>query len=388
MSPLDTRNALLRDAGTGALLRDADTRTALLRDADTRTALLRDADPWRGPPADPARREAYKEWQHFLVFGPSFTLLLNLSVDGTGAGRAVTVLCRRPGTDSDPPSTEGAEPRRASTPDRGDWHGDVTVCARAAVRPGTFDAALDRAGMRYRGGRYEVWQLGGAVKMAVALTPVSSPSLSHHIRLGEHAHLSWCLVPRLRASGWFEVGGRRSSFEDRLAYHDHNWGVFRWGGDFSWEWGCAMPEDPESPWTIVYARMNDRARTRTTATSVFLLKNGEHLRYFRDSEARFTTEGVRREKCSARIPAAAALLLPDRDRDVPARLLFEARRGPDRLDGLIESGARGQILMPSESDLRRVVRLNEVDTRVRLHGTSAGEPVNFDGPGLLEVVCG
>lgn len=332
------------------------------------TELIANADPWRGLPADPTLRRESKEWQHFLVFGESWALLFNLSTDGRGGGRTTTVLSRT------------------------DWRGHVAPCRAPDVRPGRMDASFDRAGMRFRSGRYEVWNHGEGTRFEAVLAPAAVPSLSHHIPLGRSsgfgAHVSWCLVPRLMASGWVEIDDMHVPFEGRLAYHDHNWGRFGWGGDFSWEWGCAVPADPEDPWTVVYARMNDRARTRTTATSVFLVRAGQHYRYFRNAEVAITTEGALDGRPSGRVPPAAALLLPDRDRDVPRWTRFEAAREGDRLSGEIEACVRGQLLMPSDSDVRRIVRINEAHTRAQVRGRCGGEDVNLDGPGVLEVVCG
>jgi len=326
--------------------------------------LLEDADYWRGPPAEATPPLSHKEWQHFVLFGGSWTLLFNLNLDGDGKGRTITIV------------------------DHQGWHGRVTRCATPVLRPGRLDATFGLSGMRFRGGHYEIWQLGDGVRLEATLVPVALPSLSHHIHLGPGAHLSWCLVPRLLASGWFEVDGQRSSFEGCLAYHDHNWGCFGWGGDFSWDWGCALPDDPGSPFTVVFARMHDRARRRTTATSLFLLKEGRHLRYFRNAEVRFEHEGWMSPRPRGRIPPAAALVVPEEDRDVPQLTRFEARRGDDVLRGEVEAQRRGQVLIPAEGDLRRVVRLNEVETRVRLEGRCDDAPVRFEGPGLLEVVRG
>ena len=328
-------------------------------------AILADADCWRGAPLDAPSvtrlAPAYKEWQHFVVFGDGWTLLYNLSLDG-GAGRTITIFCQDA------------------------WHGQIDRCSAPTVR--NLDATFDRAGMRWRAGRYELWRQGPGVRFECVLTPRSVPSLSHNIRLGPGADLSWCLVPQLEASGWVEHDGRRMHFHGRRAYHDHNWGRFAWGGDFSWDWGCAVPDDPASPWTVIFARMNDRAHHRTTAASVFVLKDGRHLRYFRNDEVRFTSQGAMPPRSAGRVPAAAALLLPDHDHDVPQWTRFEARRGDDILRGEVEGRVRGQVLVPSETDLLGVVRLNEVHTRVRVQGRCAGETVDLDGPGLLEVVRG
>lgn len=331
----------------------------------TETAsLVADHDYWRGAWLEHERGMPYKEWHHFVVFGGEWTLLFNLNLDGHGAGRVIVVL------------------------DRAGWHGAVTSCRAPQLRPGRLDADFGPAGMRWRGDRFEIWQRGKGACFEIELLPASIPSISHNIRLGAGAQVSWCLVPRLVASGWLEHDGVRLSFADRVAYHDHNWGRFAWGGDFSWEWGCAVPDDPELPWTLIFARMNDRRRHRTTATSMFLLEHGRHLRYFRNAEASIATDGVADSRPAGRVPAAAALLLPDEDREMPRWLRLAAARGEDALHGEVEVVRHGQILVPSETNPRGIVRLNEATTRVRVHGHCAGRVVEWRGAGLVEVTCG
>lgn len=328
------------------------------------TELIEDADYWRGAPLGADGPVPYKEWQHFVVFGEGWSLLFNLNLDGPAMSRVITIF-----------SGEA-------------WQGEVQTCRQVSLRPGRLDATFGEAGMRWRAGVFEIWQHGPGVRLELSLEPRAIPSLSHHIRLGPAAHLSWCLVPRLSASGWVETGGTRVSFSNRPAYHDHNWGNFAWGGEFSWEWGCAVPEDPDSPWTVIFARMNDRPRHHTSATSIFLLKDGRHLRYYRNAEAEVTTEGSADPRPIGRVPAAAALLLPDEDRDVPLRTRFFGRRGDDQLSGEALTLRRGQILVPSDRDVRKVTRINEADTMIEVSGRCAGETIDFRGPGLLEVVHG
>jgi hypothetical protein len=327
-------------------------------------AMLEDADYWRGTPFDAARGLPFKEWHHFVIFGDGWTLLFNLNLDGDGSGRNVVVVSHEP------------------------WSGHVSRCHDPRCWPGRLDATFGGSGMRWRLGRYEIWRHVEPLTLEIDLEPLAVPSLSHHIRLGPGSHLSWCLVPRLRATGWIEVDGRRLSVDRRPAYHDHNWGRFLWGGNFSWDWGCAMADDPDDPWTVIFAQMHDRQRHRTTATSVFLLKDGRHLRYFRNAEVSFATAGVVDRRPAGRVPAAAALLAPDEDGDVPRVTRFEARRDDEHLTGNIQACRRGQVLVPSESDLCAVVRLNEVSTRARVEGRCADETIRLDGLGFLEVVRG
>lgn len=336
-------------------------------------ALVGESDAWRCAQAvrpAAARSLPYKEWQHFVVFGADWVLLFNLNLDDDlervgqrNDARVITIL-------------SAAE-----------WQGQVRRCARPDIGLGRIDATFGDAGMCWRDGRYEIWQHGPGVRLEVSLEPVAVPSLTHNIRLGRGSYLSWCMVPRLRASGWVEAGGRRTAFRDLGAYHDHNWGRFAWGGDFSWEWGCALPEDPADPWTLVFARMNSRDRQRTTARSAFLLHRGEHIRYFRDAQVRFVTRDGAHSRAAGRIPPAAALFLPDEDHDVPCETEIEAHRENDWLHARIEAGQRGQVLVPSEADLRGVVRLNEVDAAVQVEGDCAGHRLAFAGRGLMEVVC-
>ncbi|MFO0653258.1 MAG: hypothetical protein U0326_43965 [Polyangiales bacterium] len=330
----------------------------------TALARLAEIDAWRLDGDSSAADARSKEWHHFAIFGVGWTALFNLNLDGPSGARAIAVI-----------QHEG-------------WRARVARCKSPRVRRGHLDAVFDDAGMRWRDGRYEVWMRDRGLSLEATLTPASTPSLSHDIALGPGARLNWCLVPRLVASGRFAHGETHVRFEDRPAYHDHNWGRFAWGGDFAWEWGCGVPDDSASPWTVIFARMNDRALRRTTARSVFLLRDGRHLRYFRDAEVRFVTEGAVVARPIARAPAAAALLLPDEDRDVPSRTLIEAQRGDDRVEITVSAETRGQLLVPSEVDLRRVVRVNEAHGRVRVAGRCDGERVSFEGASLLEVVRG
>jgi hypothetical protein len=328
------------------------------------TRALEDADVWRGPLAPALPSSGFKEWQHFLLFGPGWVLVFNLNLDGTQRGRVISLLHHET------------------------WHGDVSACRAPNLHPGRLDATFGDAGMRFRGGRYEIWRDKGDLKFEASLTPVAAPSLSHGIRLGKGSDLSWCLVPRLLATGWLEHGERRYPFADCLAYHDHNWGHFGWGGDFSWDWACVVPDDAACPWTVVLSRMNDRARHRTTATSVFVLKDGAHLRYFRDAEAQLEMTGNLGRAPELRVPPAAGFLVPDCDHDVPKWTKFRAARGDDYVTGTLESMSRSQVLVPSDGEPFTIARLNEAHARAAIEGRCAGLDISLEGPALLEVLRG
>jgi hypothetical protein len=261
--------------------------------------LIERSDYWRAPALIPDPDESipgYKEWQHFVIFGQGWVLVFNLNIDGLPHPTG-----RHP---------QYSHPARAVTIfSAAQWTGQVDRCGDTELRLGSLDARFGDAGMRWRSGCYEIWQHQAGIQLEISLQPVAIPSLTHNIRLAERSHLSWCLVPRLLASGWVDVDGERHEFDERGAYHDHNWGRFDWGGDFSWDWGCAVPEDPLEDWTLVFARMNSADRHRTTATSAFLLERGQHIRYFRNAEVSFTSGEGSHDPPAGRIPPAAAVLL-------------------------------------------------------------------------------
>lgn len=334
--------------------------------------VIEKADHWRG--SSPSRRLAvtqvpFKEWQHFVIFGQGWLLVFNLNLDG-------------------PLNAAGANPKARVITIYSDqrWLGQVDKCHNPTIRRGKIDAEFDNAGMRWREGAYEIWQHGPGITFEVELTPTSIPSLTHNIPLGSGCHLSWCLTPRLSANGWLCIDGKKTAFENLSAYHDHNWGQFHWGGDFSWEWGCAFPDDPQEPWALVFARMNSKDRNAITATSAFLLHRGKHLRYFRNTEVDFLSSDKSAAQIAGRIPSTAALLLPDEDHDVAQTMTLNARRGADWINTEIVSKIRGQVLVPSEVDYCKLVRLNEASARVKVSGSCAGHAIDFEGPGLLEVV--
>lgn len=331
-----------------------------------RVAMITDTDGWRGLAGTAWPDPRHREWQHFVLFGPDWLVIFNLCLEPDGTGRIITL--------------HGAG--------GGGWRGHVATCTAPRLSPARIDADFGCAGMRFPTDRYELWQHGDGVRFEASLVPASTPSLSHHIAFGRGAGVSWCLVPRLVASGWLDLGDRRVHFDRVAAYHDHNWGSVGWGDDFSWDWGVAMPDDPGSPWTVVVTRMMDRARHRTTATSLFLLEDGDHVCYLRNDQVRFETAGVFEPPAACRIPPAAALLAPDRDRDVPRRLAFTGVRDDDRVAGELEPTSRAQILIPADSDVRRVVRLNEVAARARITGRRAGRAIGFEGTALVETVRG
>ena len=89
------------------------------------------------------------------------------------------------------------------------------------------------------------------------------------------------------------MDGTTYSLDGSPAYHDHDWGHFRWGRDFAWEWGFSLPEDPSNPWSLVFVRMSDRSRHQAYTQAVFVWRREATHRTFLDHEIGIATRGSR-----------------------------------------------------------------------------------------------
>ena len=112
---------------------------------------------------------------------------------------------------------------------------------------------------------------------------MSTPFVVNNQPLASGARLSWLFVPRLEAHGHVRIGDTRVGLRGAPAYHDHNWGRFRWGADFGWEWGSVLPRDLSDPWTIVCMRMTDQRRRRATRQALYAWYEHEPVALWRDA---------------------------------------------------------------------------------------------------------
>jgi hypothetical protein len=340
--------------------------------ADPLARALGRLDAFKGPPG--ARRghaATTKEWLHFSIHGPGVTAVVNFSVIGAGGGPAqarVTVLVHEQG-----------------------WDGDVEACAADAVVLGRdrLEAAFGRSTLAMRDGAYEIEVAleDRPITMRLSLRPIAAPALKTHIPFGAGATLHWLLVPRLLADGVITVEGREHRLAGAPAYHDHNWGHFAWGGDFTWDWGYGLPASAESPFSVVFTRLGDRARTATSMQALILWKGARQHRVMTGRDVEVIEEGYLRPRRIFKVPRVMALLAPEAATDVPRRIEVRAAAGGDHLRLSIEAEDVAQILVPNERDLG-ITAIHEVHGAARLRGVVRGERVAMEGHGMFELLGG
>ncbi|WP_437564858.1 hypothetical protein [Sorangium sp. So ce542] len=336
-----------------------------------RQALLR-ADYLRRSPASVGGPGGHKEWLHFCVYGPQIDVLVNFSLcDDVRTGAA--------------PSAELA---RVTVLVRGEgWDGDVDLYAPAdvTVRAGHIDAAFGQSTVVFRDGEYHISAALRERPIAVdlRLRPASMPSLANNVQLDPGPPINWLVVPRLFASGTVTVAGRQTRLEGAPAYHDHNWGHFSWGRDFAWEWGFGLPHEPGCPWSLVFARLSDRAHTRAFTQALFLWKGARQHRVLRAQDLEIRHEGHLRPARILKLPRVMALLSPDLLPDVPRRLHIQGEADGDWMECVFESSDCAQVIIPNDQDLG-VTIINEVSGAVRLSGLVRGETVSMEGRAIFE----
>lgn len=333
-------------------------------------AALRRLDWFRRSPARFGGPGEHKEWQHFLVHAPDFHLLVNFDLIDEGPHEvARLIVLVRAGECS---------------------HGEVLRCdaAEVEVPVGGLAARFGRNAMRFDHDAYvlELELPSLALRAHIRLVATAMPAIANNQPLAPNRTLSWLFVPRLRASGWVELDGRRIALDDALAYHDHNWGHFAWGDDFAWEWGSALPWAHDNPWSAVYMRMADRGRARASCQGLYLWRGATPGRIFRDHELEVALHGRFTAPGFLQVPPVMGLLCPRASADLPARIEVRAQAGDDVVELAFELEQLAQILMPHEHDVVGVTALNEVAGAVTMRGRIGGERLELVGPGMFEFI--
>jgi hypothetical protein len=333
------------------------------------------SDYLRRSPARLGGDGGYKEWHHFIVHDGDLHLLVNLSLvddpwqpDRRRAERArLIVLAQARG-----------------------WSGAVDTFAAEEVEVADSGHTLrfPRGECRFTGGRYHVRfaTADGRVAAELELDPISEPALANNQSLSAGKTLRWLFVPRLTCRGRARVNGDRFSIAAAPAYHDHNWGMFQWGDDFSWEWASALPRDPACDWSVVFMRMGNRGRTLTRCQGLYLWRGATPARIFRDAELTVRPAGLADVPAPMKLPPVMSLLAPKGVKDVPARLEVEARGEGDVVKLMFETEDVAQIIVPNEVDATGVTILNEVAGRVVAHGRVRGSKLDFEGSGVFELL--
>jgi hypothetical protein len=311
----------------------------------------------------------YAEWMHFCVFADDWCVLVNLS-------------CR---TDA---RSGPLIPRViALVWDGHRWHGEIDTLPPGELtnRAGRIDAAFGPSRLAFEDGAYhlQVKLARADVSLDLRLEPAALPFLATNGPIGPGTRFSWVTLPRLVAAGEIVVGEVRKRVARAPAYHDHNYGPVEVSGDFSWEWGVLVTE---SAWSLVFARVMDRERSRVFTQAAFLWEDHEPRQSFRLQQVEMARVGLHRDPAVHTVPRELRSVVPART-PIPPRYWLRARRDDDVLEGEILTCAPTRVVFPS-GDGTRVTVVNEAAGEMVLNGRVGGRTLAVRGPCMLEVADG
>lgn len=337
-------------------------------------AVLARSDFVRAPVLATARPDGYKEWHHFVVHRPGWRLLVNFSLT----------------SENRPNKAPRLIPRVIVIAHRQRWTGTI-----GRFNAADLDVAADLGTLSIGGNRLSIGPTGYRVLVDLPerdlrgelhLTPASQPFVVNNQPVGE-GRLSWLFVPRLQAHGWFHIDGRDHRLDGEVAYHDHNWGRFRWGDDFGWEWGSVLPASSEDPWSFVFMRMTDRRRLRALSQALYVWRHDKPAAMFRDAAVQVRWAGLLDRSPDCTLPTPMALVLGGAS-DVPASIAITAHRAGDAVRAEFRPESYARLAQPSELHLDRSVVLSETSGSARVSGSIDGEAIDFVGAGVFELLHG
>lgn len=320
------------------------------------------------PQPGSSKRQDFKEWYHFNIVDPDqgLDIIFNFSLAGdvtrAGAARAdVIALCHLAG---------------------GGWFGAIDSYDGVAVEVASdrLMIALGPNSVTFADNAYHIaWRLQDeSFVLDARLSPRVEPLLIWNETSVGSGSLNWLIVPDLEASGQLTVNGTTKSFHRIDSYHDHNWGCWKWGEDFGWDWGFATEPRPapEAPaLTLVFGRTTSRNGDTIYEQNLAVWNHAELAKFFTRRQVRARREG-RHLGDIPRLPGAARLINQGRVLNVPARYRISARDDPDWLDIEYSVETALQISVPTDFGFG-LVELNETFGMARIRGEVGGRPVAF-----------
>jgi hypothetical protein len=327
------------------------------------------------PEAGALDRASFKEWYHFnlLDAASGMDVIANVSLAGdvtrAGAARAdVIALCHLAG--------QG-------------WFGTIDSydAAAAAIDPARLHIALGPNRIAYGDGAYRlsIRLRDEPFLLEAQLQPRTEPMLIWNDTPIGSGRLNWLVVPHLEAAGRLTVGGASRIFDGICAYHDHNWGHWRWGDDFGWEWGFATGRpagDAARATTVVFDRTSNRAGEAALEQTLVVWAGGAIAKLFTRRMIRARRIG-RYAGTVPRVPGAASLIDSGQVLNIPAQYVISARDGSDWLDMAYRIDAGLQVSVPTDFGFG-LIGLNETFGDCEITGEIGGVAIGFQARACFE----
>ena len=324
-------------------------------------------------PPQPASDD-WKDWYHFVLLhaasGWRAIVNVNLAGGGDAAELQYTLVIHAPG---EPSRQHGAS---RSLP----WRAGMVRARPLAIRSDEVELVFDQQVFGLR-----VQPRGLDLGIALHARPDATPLLVTEGSAFGSGFIGWGLLPGLLARGELWAWGQKAAItHDWFCYQDHNFGRFRWGDDFGWEWMVAHVQAPQQPAiTVVVDLRCDRTHRRGGLPYLFILVGRELRKVFLGPSMTIRWIWSDSVRLPPRLPGAMATLLGGRTEREPVAVQIEAADERDRFSLRLAVDAHLQIVAADNagSGHTRIgeasgavsIRLRLGETELEAHGLGYAE---------------
>ncbi len=306
--------------------------------ASDAAALVERIEALRIPAQPQAAAHDWKDWYHVVLLHPAagWRVIANLNLAGGGDDAELqwTLIVHRPAAQGDG-GLFGASRSQA-------WRTGM-VTARPLAITG------DEAAFAFDGERVTLRIAPRDLDLALVLhaAPASTPLLVTEGAPFGSGFIGWGLVAQMRAEGRVAACGESAAIGDGwFCYHDHNFGRFRWGEDFGWEWLVAHAVCDGEAVTVVVDWRTDRAHAAGGLPYLFVLVGGPLRKVFLGPAMRLRWSWHAAATLPPRLPGAMAARLADRPVRTPRAITLDAADERDRIALTVEVDAYAEIVAP------------------------------------------
>ncbi|MDJ0509955.1 MAG: hypothetical protein QNJ64_11950 [Crocosphaera sp.] len=193
----------------------------------------------------------------------------------------------------------------------------------------------------------------GEVKATPLLITENSPFGSGFI--------GWGFVPSLEVSGELSIYNHSFNINPNwFCYHDRNFGRFRWGEDFGWEWFVAfLTDDKGQIFTLVLDKRTNKNHSFSGVAYIFVYQENQLIKTFLGQSLAINWQWTNSPKKPLRLPGIMASLFSERSLKMPQGLEIIASDSQDNLTLNIQFDAATELIIP-ENQARQYSFIEEV----------------------------
>ena len=303
----------------------------------------------------------YKEWMHFCVFAHDINVLVNFSLvkERGELTPRLTLLVEQSGR----------------------WVGDIVSAESAVIRPANLNFSARNCSLNFENGIFHITGVIPEKEIAVnfTLTPIVSPIQTPSVNAGS-GKLRWLCIPRCDAEGNVTVGNITHQFKNAPGYHDHNWGSFEWGGNFSWRWGYFSFG---SDLSVIVSRILDKQAHQVISDS-FMVSSDNDLKDFRGHNVKHKQKGVLQLESNLTVPPIISLAIRSGNVSINREYEVKATNQEDALTLTFVPQSLATIGMPSGEQGIETSTISELSCTANLTGTLRGKAISCTGKGIWE----